>query len=55
MVVKKNVKKSVKKKVVPVKYITAYDPTIQKKVLHIVENGFAVSTISGNKFKYVKK
>lgn len=54
MVIKKNVKKSVKKKVVPIKYITAYDPIIKKRVLHVVENGFAISTITGNKFKYVK-
>jgi hypothetical protein len=33
-------------------YITAYDPTIKKRVLFIVKNGWAVSVISGYKFKY---
>lgn len=48
-------KKKKNAKLKPVMYITAYDPVIKKRVLHIVENGFAISTITGNKFKYVKK
>ena len=34
------------------KYITAYDPSIRKRVLFIVRNGWAVSVITGYKFKY---
>jgi len=37
------------------KYITAYDPKIKKRVLHIVKNGKAVSVISGNSFPYNKR
>lgn len=38
------------------KYISAFDPTIKKRVLFIVKNGYAISIISGYKFKYeVKK
>lgn len=36
-------------------YITAYDPTIRKRVLFIVKNGWAVSVITGYKFKYEPK
>jgi hypothetical protein len=33
-------------------YIKAYDPTIQKRVLFIIQNGFAISTITGYRFRY---
>ena len=34
------------------KYITAFDPTIKKRVLFIVKNGWAISVITGYKFRY---
>jgi hypothetical protein len=37
------------------KYITAFDPKLRKRVLFIVKNGWAVSVITGYKFKYEPK
>lgn len=37
------------------KYIYAFDPTINKRVVHKVKKGYAVSMVSGNKFKYRRK
>lgn len=37
------------------KYITAFDPTIKKRVLFIVKNGWAISVITGYKFRYKGK
>ncbi len=37
------------------KYIYAFDQKIKKRVLHVVKNGYAISLITGNKFKYKKK
>lgn len=37
------------------RYIIAYDPEIKKRVLHIIVGEYAVSTITGNKFKYSPK
>jgi len=34
------------------KYITAYDPIIGKRVVHIVEDGWAISLVTGHRFKY---
>jgi len=34
------------------KYITAFDRIIKKRVLFIVKNGWAISVITGYKFKY---
>jgi hypothetical protein len=34
------------------KYITAYDPSIRKRVLFIVKNDWAISVVTGYKFKY---
>lgn len=34
------------------KYITAYDPTIKKRVLFKLVDGWAVSVITGHKFRY---
>jgi len=36
------------------KYIYAYDPVIKKRVPHLVVNGWAISLVSGNRFKYRK-
>lgn len=36
------------------KYITAYDPKIKRRVVHVVRNGVAVSLVTGNKFRYSK-
>jgi len=33
-------------------YIYAYDPIIKKRVVHIVKNGWAISLVTGNKFRY---
>jgi hypothetical protein len=33
-------------------YITAYDPIIKKRVLHVVRGGYAISTITGHAFPY---
>ena len=35
-----------------VQYITAYDPIIKKRVLHVVRGGYAISTITGHTFPY---
>jgi len=37
------------------KYIYAYDPIIRKRVVHVVKGGYAISMVTGHKFKYVKK
>ncbi|MDA8054123.1 MAG: hypothetical protein M0Z77_00555 [Thermoplasmatales archaeon] len=34
------------------KYITAYDPIIKKRVVHKVINGWAISLVTGHKFRY---
>lgn len=34
------------------KYISAIDPTLKKRVLFIVHNGWAVSVVTGYKFEY---
>ena len=34
------------------KFISAIDPTIRTRVLFLVKNGWAVSIITGYKFKY---
>jgi len=34
------------------KYITAYDPIIKKRVVHIVEGGWAISLVTGHRFRY---
>lgn len=36
------------------KFIYAYDPTIQRRVVHVVRNKNAVSLVTGHKFKYKK-
>lgn len=35
-----------------VKYITAYDPTIRRRVVFIVRNGTATSLVTGYSFWY---
>ena len=35
------------------KYITAIDPTLKRRVLFLVKNGWAISVITGYKFRYV--
>ncbi|VVB70055.1 Uncharacterised protein [uncultured archaeon] len=37
------------------KFIYAYDPTIKKRVVHVVKDHEATSLVSGNKFKYKPK
>lgn len=34
------------------KYISAYDPSLRRRVLFLVRNDWAISVISGYKFKY---
>ena len=34
------------------KHISAYDPTIRKRVIFVVNNGIAVSLATGYKFNY---
>jgi hypothetical protein len=34
------------------KYIYAEDPTIKKRVVHVIKGGWAISIITGHKFKY---
>ena len=36
-------------------YISAYDPLLKRRVLFLVRNDWAVSVISGYKFKYDRK
>jgi len=36
------------------RYISAFDPQIKKRVLFIIKDGWAISLISGYKFKYSK-
>jgi len=36
------------------KYITAYDPKIKRRVVHIVVRGTAISLVTGNKFRYTE-
>ncbi len=36
-------------------FIYAYDPKIKRRVVHVVSNGFAISLVTGNKFKYSPK
>ena len=36
-------------------YIYAFDPKIQRRVVHVVRNGIAISLITQNKFKYKPK
>lgn len=33
-------------------FIYAYDPIIRKRVPHVVRNGWAISLVTGNKFRY---
>jgi len=35
-------------------YIYAYDPVIRRRVVHVIINDYAVSLITGHKFKYQK-
>ena len=35
-------------------YIYAYDPIIQRRVVHVVVDGWAISLVTGHKFKYRK-
>ncbi len=35
-------------------YIYAYDPTIKKRVVHVVVNNKAISLVTGHKFQYIK-
>lgn len=35
-------------------YIYAYDPIIKKRVVHVVINGWAISLVTGHKFRYKK-
>ena len=34
------------------KYIYAFDPIIKKRVVHVVKNGYAISLVTGHKFRY---
>jgi len=36
-------------------YIYAFDPIIGKRVVHVVINGYAISLVTGNKFKYIPR
>lgn len=36
-------------------YIYAYDPVVKKRVVHVVKRGWAISMVTGNKFRYVEK
>lgn len=33
-------------------YIYAFDPIIKRRVPHVVRGGYAISLVTGNKFKY---
>ena len=35
-------------------YIYAYDPIIKKRVVHVVVDGYAISMVTGNRFRYHK-
>jgi len=35
-------------------YIYAYDPVVKKRVVHVVKNGWAISMVTGNRFRYVE-
>ena len=37
------------------KYISAYDPIIKQRVVHKVIKGWAISLLTGRKFKYGNK
>ena len=34
------------------KYVYAYDPKINKRVVHVVNKGYAISMVTGHKFRY---
>jgi hypothetical protein len=52
----RNKKLSIKRRLdTMTKYITAFDPTIKKRVLFMVKNGWAISVITGYKFRYKGK
>lgn len=36
-------------------FIQAYDPVIKRRVLFQVQDGVAISTVSGHKFKYTPR
>jgi len=36
-------------------YIYAYDPIINRRVVHVVIDGLAISLVTGHKFKYRKR
>lgn len=33
-------------------YIFAYDPEIERRVVHVCRDGYAISIMTGHKFKY---
>jgi len=35
-------------------YIYAKDETLNKRVVHVLKNGWAISMVTGHKFKYLK-
>ncbi len=50
--IKSIITKKTKEKYMTERYITAFDPTINRRVLFIVRNGWAISVITGYKFRY---
>jgi len=36
-------------------YIFAFDRKIKRRVVHVLKNGYAISLVTGNKFRYPKK
>jgi predicted amidophosphoribosyltransferase len=37
------------------KYIYAEDPTIKKRTVHVIKGGYAISMVTGHKFKFTKE
>ena len=35
-------------------YIYAFDPIIKRRVVHVIIDGWAISLVTGNKFRYKK-
>ena len=34
------------------RYIFAYDPIIKRRVVHMVKGGYAISMVTGHRFRY---
>ncbi len=36
-------------------FVYAYDPILDRRVVHVIENGYAISLLTGRKFKIKTK